>query len=217
MGYAEDGIRELITERYGSVPKLAEAIGIPAQTIYSALRNGLAGASATTMIPIAFALEVDPYELTRGNLVKLANRVSGAVEVPLFGSISAGCPLEPDMAEAMVPIPAELAARHPSSFLLRVDGESMNKVLPNGCYALVDSLDVTTVISNKIYAVAVGEDRVTVKRVRVLANGYELCPDSTDPTYRSTLLDFSDVGEDAVAIVGKVVWYCLPVNWAVFS
>ena len=212
MGHVEEGIKELISEQFGSVPKLAEAIDLPAQTIYSALRNGIAGASATTVMPIAAALRIDPFELTRGNLAILPDEAAGTVEVPLFGSIVAGQPSEPDAADAMLPVPAELVRKYPRAFLLRVEGESMNRVLPNGCYALVDPCDSISA-SNRIYAVAVGEDRATVKRVKVLSNGYELFPDSTDSTFRSTVLDFGDIDADTVSVIGEVVWYCLPTDW----
>ena len=41
MRRIEDEIRELIIERYSSIPKFAKAIGLPEQTVYSVLRNGI--------------------------------------------------------------------------------------------------------------------------------------------------------------------------------
>ena len=213
MGKVEEGIRELISERYDSVPKFAKAIGIPEQTVYSALRNGIMGVSATTLMPIVEGLDLDVQQLARGRVVVNSKLARGSVEVPLFGSVSAGRPTEPELADDVFPIPLALHLRYPEAFLLRVDGESMNNILPNGCYALVDPCK-TIDRSNQPYAVAVGQECATVKRVRVLSNGYELLPDSSDPTFRPVILDFNEVDAETVSVIGEVVWYCLPTEWS---
>jgi hypothetical protein len=59
----------------------------------------------------------------------------------------------------------------------------------------------------KVYAVTVNGDCATIKRVRRLANGCELLPESTDPTYRPELYDFSEEGTPEVRSTGRVVWY----------
>lgn len=213
MGSIEEGIRELIGNRYGSVPKFAKVIGIPEQTVYSALRNGILGASATTFLPIVDALDLDAMQLARGRIVERSGHLRGMIELPLFGSIAAGQPTEPELADDMYPIPLELHERYPRAFLLRIDGESMNKILPNGCYALVDPCD-TIDHPNQPYAIAIGAQAATVKRVRVLSNGYQLEPDSSDPTFRPVVLDFSEVDAETVSVIGRVVWYCLPTKWS---
>ena len=166
-----------------------------------------------TMLPIAAALEIDPYALVEGRLVKREARLQGSVEVPLFGTIAAGSPIEPSEADDVYPIPAEVAQEHPGSFLLRVSGESMNRELPNGCYALVVP---TSVIGNtdEPYVVSIGGDCATVKHVRQLANGIELRPSSSDPTYKPVVYDFDDPTVPDIAIIGRVVWYILPTRWA---
>lgn len=57
--------------------------------------------------------------------------------VPLYGSIAAGAPIEMLQIEEIHPVPNALLLRYPKAFYLRVKGESMNRVLPNGSYALV--------------------------------------------------------------------------------
>lgn len=213
MGKIEEGIKELISERFGSIPKFASAIGIPAQTIYSALRNGIAGASATTFMPIADALDIDPVKLVKGELSVHDPFPPGSVSVPLFGTIDAGQPADPDYVENSYPIPAEVHNRWPRAFLLGVEGESMNRVLPNGCYALVDPCDAVEQ-SNCPYAIAIGDNTAMIKRVVLLDNGFELRPDSHDPTFRSTVLDFGSPDSKPVSVIGRVVWYCLPARWS---
>ena len=55
----------------------------------------------------------------------------------------------------------------------------------------------------------------TIKRVRRLQNGFELAPDSLDPTYKPTVYDFGEPGTDTVTIIGRVVYYVLPFDWEV--
>lgn len=80
-------------------------------------------------------------------------------------------------------MPNALLLRYPKAFYLRVKGESMNRVLPNGSYALV--CPTSEVVDGSVYAVSVGSSNATVKRVRKLNNGIALEPDSNDPTYKS--------------------------------
>lgn len=134
--------------------------------------------------------------------------------VPMFGRIAAGTPIAMEGAEDHIPVPREVMARHPRAFLLRVDGESMNRVLPNGCYALVDPDDKEPV-DNRAYAVCVNGYDATVKRVRRLANGFELAPDSTDPTYRPMVYDYGVEGTDEITVIGRVFWYTLPFDWTI--
>lgn len=210
MDQLEDALYQLIIDRYESVPKFAKAVDIPPQTIYSVLHSKIVGASAATFLPIAAALHLDPFQLAEGKLASVDE--GAAIPVPLFGSIVAGQPLEPEMADEMFPIPLQVHRRFPRAFLLRIDGESMNCVLPNGCYALVNPC-TRIETSGQLFALAIGETAATVKRVKLLANGLELQPLSTDPTFRPTVYDYADSEAPSVRVIGRVVWYCMPPTW----
>lgn len=134
------------------------------------------------------------------------------VDVPLYGSIAAGTPIEMVAVEDSHPIPERVRDAHPGCFLLRVCGESMNRVLPNGSYALVEPCEEVT-RDGKPYAVCVNGYDATIKRVRRLANGFELVPDSTDPTFRPTVYDYGVEGTEVITVIGRVVWYCVPWDW----
>jgi flagellar basal body-associated protein FliL len=56
MGEYEDRIREEIKAKYGSVPKMSEATGIAATTIYHALDRGLTNTRTETSSKIIYAL-----------------------------------------------------------------------------------------------------------------------------------------------------------------
>lgn len=134
------------------------------------------------------------------------------VDVPLYGSIAAGTPIEMVAVEDSHPIPERVRDAHPGCFLLRVSGESMNRVLPNGSYALIEPCEEVT-RDGKPYAVCVNGFDATIKRVRKLANGFELVPDSNDPTYRSKVYDYGVEGTETITVIGRVVWYCVPWDW----
>lgn len=132
---------------------------------------------------------------------------------PLYGSIAAGAPIEMLQINEVHPVPTTLLERYPKSFYLKVSGESMNKCLPNGSYALV--YPTSEVIDGAVYAVNVGGSDATVKRVRKLNNGVMLEPDSTDPTYRPQVFDYDDESHETLAVIGRVVWFCVPYDYEV--
>ncbi|MBQ9003501.1 MAG: helix-turn-helix domain-containing protein [Eggerthellaceae bacterium] len=133
-------------------------------------------------------------------------------EVPLFGRIAAGTPIEMLEADESHGIPTSVQELYPDAFLLQVSGESMNRVLPNGCLALVDPCTEVT-RPGKPYAVTINGYDATIKRVRVLEHGYELSPDSTDPTFKPQVYDYGVPGTDEIRILGRVVWHTLPERW----
>ena len=135
--------------------------------------------------------------------------------VPMYGDIAAGEPLYMDKVEDHIPVPSKIMKKHPHAFLLRVDGESMSNVLPNGCYALVDPDLKDSVISGHAYAVCVNGYSATIKRVVKLDNGFELSPDSKDPTFKSKIYDYGVEGTEEITILGEVVWYVLPADWII--
>ena len=134
------------------------------------------------------------------------------VDVPLYGSIAAGTPILMDSAESMHPVPTIVRKRYPDAFLLRVEGNSMNRILPNGSFALINPCEDVTA-DNKPYAVCVNGYSATIKRVRKLANGFELAPDSIDPTYKPVVYDYGVEGTETITVIGRVVWYCVPFDW----
>lgn len=135
--------------------------------------------------------------------------------VPMFGRIAAGTPLYMERVEDHYPVPNEVMKRHPNAFLLRVDGESMSNVLPNGCLALIDPAMKEPVINGRAYAVCVNGYSATIKRIVRLENGFELDPDSKDPTFKPTVYDYGVEGTDEITVIGEVVWYMVPFDFEI--
>lgn len=136
------------------------------------------------------------------------------VEVPLFGSISAGKPIEMLDIEDTFPIPDSVHEKHPRAFMLKVQGESMNRVIPNGSYALVDPA-YSEAQDGKVYAVCIDNSSATIKRIHKLNNGVELRPDSTDPTFKPVVFDYDDNDARTLTIFGQVVWFSVPYGFEI--
>lgn len=206
-----DNVRRLRTDAGMTQAELARQVGVTRATVtqwetgWSQPRMGaLEKLSSVLGAPISDLLE-------DGKVKKLS---TSTVDVPLYGRIAAGTPIEMVEVEDTQPVPVKVHERHPDAFLLRVEGESMNRVLPNGCFALVDPCD-EVVRDGAAYAVCVNGYDATIKRVRRLANGFELAPDSVDPTFRPTVYDYGEPGTDRVTVIGRVVYYVLPVDWEI--
>ena len=212
MGKLENELKSIIELRYGGVPKFAEEVGLSKNTIYSVLRNGISGGSINTVLPILAALGIDSNWIIKNRLIEVGKSGDEFIDVPLYGSIAAGTPIEMIEVEGSHPVPAKVYDRYPTAFLLKVEGDSMSRILPDGCYALVDPCD-DVVHDGKPYAVCVNGYDATIKRVRRLNNGFELVPDSTDPTYAPTVYNYNEPGTETITVIGEVVYYVLPFDW----
>ena len=221
----EDCIRQLMVDDCGSVKGFAESVGIPPTTIYNILNRGISNSGYETVQRIYSALglnyrvigfdDMDYVDFKARRDRERDSDPRGFAEVPVYGRIAAGMPVEMEEGDFGFPCPTYLRRRHPRSFFLVVDGESMNRVLPNGCYALIDPDRRDPVISGNAYAVCVNGYDATVKRVKVLANGIALDPDSTDPTYHPMVYDGTIEGTESITIIGEVVWYAVPFDFVI--
>ena len=215
MAVLEEELRELIRTNFGSVPKFAEAIEEPSTSIYGALSRGMKNTRTELTDKIYRGLGVDMNSVSLSGFkgLKLLSPTScDFVDVPLYGSIAAGHPIEMIEVDGTHPVPSKVCDRYPNAFLLKVEGDSMNRVLPDGCYALVDPCE-TVEDNGKPYAVCVNGYDATIKRVRKLNNGFELVPDSTDPTYTPKTYNYNEPGTETVTVIGEVVYYVLPFDW----
>jgi len=212
MKCTREALDDLIKEKYGSVPKMAAAIGKSPQTIYTCLSGLLIGSHFTTSLPIIAALDLDPYELLDHRMVRRSAHDRGYVNIPLYGSVSAGALTEPMEYLDSVPIPAEKHEEYPDAFLLKVSGKSMNLAFPNGILVLVDPCTHVDYPGQPYVACEPGEGS-TIKRAFPLDNGLELHPYSSDITMKPVVYDYDTPEGTEVRIVGRVVWGFYPLDW----
>lgn len=194
-----------------SQQQLADAIGATQQSIQR-YESGARDIKTSVILKLSAALGVTVSYLLGMENDKLEDSPS-FVSVPLYGSIAAGTPIEMHAVDSSHPVPTKIRERYPDAFLLKVEGDSMNRILPNGCYALVDPRQ-TADCNGAPYAVCVNGYDATIKRVRKLNNGFELVPDSNDPTYEKRTYNFNEPDTETVTVIGRVVYYVLPFDWS---
>lgn len=195
-----------------SQQQLADAIGATQQTIQR-YESGARDIKSSVIIKLSEALGVTISYLLGLETSTTSHADADMTEVPLYGAIAAGTPIEMLTVDGSYPIPSHVRKKYPDSYLLKVEGESMNRILPNGCYALVDPRQ-TADCNGAPYAVCVNGYDATIKRVRKLNNGFELVPDSNDPTYEKRTYNFNEPDTETVTVIGRVVYYVLPFDWS---
>ena len=209
------GLKDARKKKGMNVDEVGRAIGKSGKTI-SAWEVGRGQPDGDELVNLCKLFEVPLsqfYGRTEYAFINL-DGLNESVDVPVFGRIAAGKPMELDSAIDSFPIPEKIRKSHPNSFLMKVDGDSMNRTLPNGCLALVDTSDKTP-DEHGAFAVCVNGYKATIKRVKKLANGFKLIPDSHDPTFRPTVFDYNDDDTDTITIIGRVVWATMPYDYEI--
>ena len=128
---------------------------------------------------------------------------NGESYLPLvsLGRVHAGVLVDEEVCEKTVNVPSNIAKNHPSAMVLEVEGNCMNRVIPEGAHILVDP-DVYP--SNGSIVVAETEDYQAIMRrwykgsksLMLVADSYEEFED----------IIFTD-DEHPIKVVGVVVWY----------
>lgn len=208
MGFNK--IREARKAKGWTQRDLADHMGVTQQTIQryeSGSRdiraNALCRLSETLGVTVAYLLGMTAAE----------DACACCVSVPLIGGPTGDAHTKTVSGGQTYAIPHEAHARWPESFLVRVEGESMNRILPNGCYALVNPC-TSIEYDGQPYALQVGESSITIKRAFQTKEGCELRPDSNDPSFQPMVLSDKDPLSSAFTIIGRVVWHCIPVDWS---
>lgn len=212
MSIFGDNIARLRAERHMSQRKLAQMLGISNGTVGAWETKGTTP-NMDTMDKLQEIFGVTAGELFTPHITARDDGEFSSQELRVFGRIAAGAPIEMEEGDFGFACPTYLIKRYPKAFYLEVEGESMSRILPNGCYVLVDPDQREPIISGHVYAVCVNGYDATVKRVRKLANGVELIPDSLDPTYHAMIYDTTIADTETITIIGKVVWHTFPYDW----
>ncbi len=120
--------------------------------------------------------------------------------VPVIGEVSCGNLTEAiESAQGYVPT----TSGGPRVFALKPLGDSMNLLIDESGYALVDP-DQVDLIDGKVYVVVNGQCESTAKRFR--ASPARLVPCSTNDTHREIV-----IGSEPFTVVGRVIEVVRPV------
>lgn len=141
------------------------------------------------------------YAKTRGMSTIAPRPATGSL--PILGAAHAGDPSPAyELDGGTLDCPEEYCRE--GNFFIRINGDSMDRQLVDGTYALIDVH--AQVNSGDIALVKVNGDDATVKRVKLLDGIAVLEPDSSNPSHRRRMIDSSDPESPEVRILGKVVY-----------
>ncbi len=134
--------------------------------------------------------------------ISMVNQPNKYYMCPVYGQISAG---QPNWAEECLdgyfPLDPELMGiiNPEEHYFLRVNGESMNKIIRNGAFALIHKQD--TVNNGEIAVVLVNGDNATLKRFSKQGDIIVLTPESTDETMKQQIY----TKDTPIKVIGKYV------------
>ena len=129
--------------------------------------------------------------------------VASGATVPLLtlGRVHAGALTDEEEAERRVEVPASVCAGHPRAFALEVEGDCMNRVIPEGSHVMVDP---DRQPSNGSIAVVETEDyRAVMRRWYKGSTKLMLSADSFED-YEDMIFGMDD---GPVRVIGTVVWF----------
>lgn len=131
---------------------------------------------------------------------------SGEATVPLLtlGRVHAGALTDEEEAEHRVEVPASVCSRHPRAFALVVEGNCMNRVIPEGAHVLVDpdrepSNGSIAVVETEAYQAVMRRWYRGSSTLMLTADSHEAQED----------LVFS-MDDGPVRVIGTVVWWQAP-------
>lgn len=141
-------------------------------------------------------------QLDLDNLTAFRNAMAHLQMLPVYGQISAGQPnWAEECIEGKLPIdPNLMGIVNPEEhYFLRVNGESMNKVVRNGAFALIHKQDI--VENGEIAVVLVNGYDATLKKFTKQGDLIILEPQSDDESFKTQVYDKST----PIKVLGKYV------------
>ena len=181
----ENGVKD---PRMGAIQKIADHFGILKSDIIEDATSKVNSISSSVLS------NVDGY----------------SKPLPLLGTIAAGLPLEMVAVQEWVNVPKEIAEKYPHAFLVKVNGDSMNKIVPPDALALIDP---TLVVNNgDVAAVAINGYDATLKRFFKFQDGITLEPESFNKKHGTQYYDSKEQEFNPIHIKGKLVWYMAPLD-----
>lgn len=178
--------------QYIPINKIEDIDTIPIEVLHEHFNN-----VSDTFVNLLKTLDKDKIVIEKDS-----NISENMYPIPLYGQISAG---EPNWAEEELegyfPIAPELMGiiNPQEYFFLRVNGESMNKIMRNGSLALIHKQDY--VENGEIAVVLVNGDNATIKKFTKQDNIIVLEPESNDPEFKTQVYD----KKTPIRILGKYV------------
>ncbi|MGM9925208.1 MAG: LexA family protein [Bacillus sp. (in: firmicutes)] len=215
-----ENIKKYLKQNGMTQGQLAEKIGIAKSTMSDYMHyRSKPGAGVLEKMAAVFGVAKSDIDTTYKNSIPIIedgeiNMVKDDDEsyllnqkrIPILGNIAAGVPLEAiqnivDVINSPYPI-----HKSDKTFGLVVNGESMNKIVPNGHYAIIR--EQPEVENGEIAAVFINNCDATLKRVYKFTDLIVLEPFSHDPTFKDQY--YTNENCDDIKILGKFLYGVSP-------
>ena len=210
---------KVIEEKGYNIMSLSRESGVPYTTIRSMIERNLTNASIDNVIKICRVLGIsveslnkpDEVDITKEETVSYITK-KPSIELPLYGSISAGAlaTVEPVIDNVQyISFPKVVLGKYANSnnlFALKVNGESMNKIIPNNSYVICKPIEIDRVKDNDIVIFS-HDNEYSMKRFRRDEENQVLIfrSESTDWRFSDIVIPFDTMND--LRIYAKVVWY----------
>jgi repressor LexA len=226
-------VERLIKEAGYSKRQFAEKIGLPPTTLSSMLSRGLGKASIDNVLKVCKGLGITVEELEemtnrglyedgeiKSEYIKETFQpyITGELELPLYGDIAAGAlatvePVTKDSVE-YIALPKSMFGKYANCknlFALKVNGESMNKVIPNGSYVVCKPIEISELKDEDIVIFS-HDNEYSMKRFRRDEENHLLIfsPESTYRKYHDIVIPYDTMND--LKIYAKVIWYAVTLN-----
>lgn len=178
--------------------ELGNYVGVQKSAIAKYENGRIENLKRTTIEKLSELFGILPSELL--GISATNNVMSNTTNV--IGVVPAGTPLEAiEDIIGEIEYPSRFANKE--VFALQIKGDSMNKVLPDGCIGLFEK--TSTLENGEIGAIMVNGDDATVKKFYRLTDSYVLEPVSFNPEQHPLIIKDGTV---PVHAIGKLIWYC---------
>lgn len=176
----------------------------------SLISNYLSGkykAKQNNVYLIAKALNVNEawllgYDVPMERTTSIDNIGSEVVQIPVYGRISAGLPIEMQSDGIVDYIYIEKSPNSENLFALDVVGDSMDRIIPDGSRVVVRKQE--TLENGEIGVIEVNGYDATVKRFERDEDNVYLYPESNNPEHK---VQRYCLEETPISIIGKVEGY----------
>lgn len=215
-------LNALIDKEGGNKSAFAKKVGVTR----AAVTNWTSGQNAPdieTIAQIAQAYKIPLSDVLEGNTsrieystIKMVDDTSW-VEIPFYGSIAAGVPIEMIDVDDTYLVPSKIIHEYKGHRLgvMQIKGNSFNAGgIYDGFYVVIDFDNKEPTNSHDPFAVSVNNNTATVKAIEPLENGIRLLPNSYDPTIQPMTFTYDECNDQDVSVIGKIVWTFAPFDYS---
>lgn len=224
----EDKLKKLIESKSGSIRSFAVDNDMPYTTVRSILERGVLNAKMDNIIKICKGLEINPEQLLpdfdfnkNNNIEKIDNIIDYPTNTYNYfdAGVSAGVlqAVDPFTTNEVkkITLSQNIMGKYAGDkdiFLTRVNGESMNRVIPNNSLIAIKEVDSIKSLKNGDIIMFQDGSEMSIKRFYNNEKNeiISFLPDSSEKCFEPMMYKYEDI--DELKIVGKVVVYTVEVD-----